>query len=334
MKQLLENKKAWISILIIFTLAFPMIVGGSGYFMTLFVMMCIYIISAMALNLLVGYGGQISVGNAAFLVIGGYTVAILAGKYGLPIWLLLPISGIVTGIIGLVIGIPAVRLSGHFLAVATLGFGLSVPQIVLNWDSVTNGYSGLSVSRPAMLSSDIQFFYVVVFITLIVIWFLSNIVKSGLGRAFIAIRDSEIAAQANGINIAFYKAVMFVISAFFTGIAGGLYAYWIGFVSPDDFTLITSMLLLAMIFVGGLASIPGAIIGAVLFSIIPHFTNSFVGITNIVIGTAVVLVILFRPKGIVSLFDFFKKPELVKTEKENDATRSVIVKGVTRDANL
>ncbi|MFS0576205.1 branched-chain amino acid ABC transporter permease [Sporosarcina sp. 179-K 3D1 HS] len=333
MKQLLGNKKAWIGLLILFALAFPMLVGNSGYFMTLFVLACVYVIAAMALNLLVGFGGQISVGNAAFLVIGGYTVAILAGKYNLPIWLLLPLAGVVTGVIGLVIGLPAVRLSGHFLAVATLGFGLSVPQIVLNWDSVTNGYSGLSVARPAFLSSDIQFFYVVVLITLLIVWIMGNIVKSGMGRAFVAIRDSEVAAQANGIHIAFYKTMMFVISAFFTGIAGGLYAYWIGFVSPDDFSIVTSLMLLAMIVVGGMASIPGAIIGAVLFTIIPHFTNAFVGITNIVIGLAVVLVLFFRPKGIVSLFDFAKKPQ-VEQEPSEPASASGTVKGVARDVNL
>lgn len=333
MKQLLGKKKVWIGLLILFSLAFPMLVENSGYFITLIVLACVYVIAAMALNLLVGFGGQLSVGNAAFLVIGGYTVAILAGKYHLPIWLLLPLSGVMTGVIGLVIGLPAVRLSGHFLAVATLGFGLSVPQIVLNWDSVTNGYSGLSVARPDFLSSDTRFFYVVVLITLLIIWVMTNIVKSGLGRAFVAIRDSEVAAQANGIHIAFYKTIMFVISAFFTGIAGGLYAYWIGFVSPDDFSIVTSLMLLAMIVVGGMASIPGAIIGAVLFTIIPHFTNAYVGITNIVIGLAVVLVLFFRPKGIVSLFDFAKKPRDTQ-EPSKPASNSGTVKGVARDVNL
>lgn len=335
MNKLLKNKKLWIVVLVLIALLFPFIVGKSGYFMTLFVMMCVYTISAMALNLLVGYGGQISVGNAAFIIIGSYTVAILSSKFGLPIWILLPLSGIITAFIGLVIGIPAVRLSGHFLAVATLGFGLSIPQIALNWESMTNGYAGLSVSRPSFVSSDTQFFYIVVILTLFIIWLLTNIVKSGMGRAFIAIRDSEIAAQANGINISFYKTVMFVISAFFTGIAGGLYAYWIGFVSPDDFTITTSLLLLAMVVVGGLASIPGAIIGAAIFSMIPHFTDSFVGITNIVIGIAVVVVILFRPNGIVSFGELFKKRTSDDGELEAEhVVDATVQKGVPKDANI
>lgn len=279
--------------------------------MTLFVMTSIYIISAMALNVLIGVGGQISVGHAAFLSIGGYALAIMTSKLGLPFWLVIPLSGVITGLIGLVIGLPAVRLKGHFLAVATLGFGLSIPEIALNWDSLTGGYSGLAVSRPTLLSTDLSLYYFIAAVTFASFFILKNIIKSSLGRAFIAIRDSEVAAQATGINVPFYKAILFVISAFFTGIAGGLYAYWFGFVSPEDFPLTISLLLLAMIVVGGLGSLPGAVIGAVLFTILPHFTDKFVGLTDIMIGLAVVFVILFRPNGITSLKDLitFKKRE-------------------------
>lgn len=306
---IIKRKNVPLLLLLLFLLFFPLISGGSGYFLTLAVMVCIYAICAMALNLLVGYGGQISVGNAAFLAVGGYTVAILYNNFNAPIWIALPLAGIVTGIVSIIIGIPSVRLSGPFLSVATLGFGVSVPLIALYWDDLTNGYSGLSVSRPAFLSTDSGFFYVVIVITVIVAWLLVNILKSDMGRTFIAIRDSEIAAQSNGINVAFYKTIMFAISAFFTGIAGGLYSYWVGYVSPNDFTIITSLLILAMIVIGGLASIPGSIIGAVLFTVIPHFTDSFIGITNIIIGIAVVLTILFLPKGLISLTKYptFKK---------------------------
>ncbi|WP_307197900.1 branched-chain amino acid ABC transporter permease [Neobacillus niacini] len=302
-----SKSKLYLLILLLLVLLIPFMVGGSGYFTTLFVMTCIYIICSLSLNLLVGYGGQISVGNAGFLAVGSYTVAILSNIFVLPIWLTLPLAGIFTGIVSIVIGIPAVRLSGPFLAVATLGFGISVPQIALNWESLTNGYTGLTVTRPLLTSSDSSFFYVVVGITLLIIWMLRNILKGQLGRAFIAIRDSEVAAQANGINVAFYKTMMFAISAFFTGIAGGLYSYWIGYVSPDDFTIVSSLLILGMVVVGGAASIPGSIIGAVLLTIIPHFTDSFIGVTNIVIGIAFVLIILFRPKGLISIYDSFIK---------------------------
>ncbi|GAB3675759.1 branched-chain amino acid ABC transporter permease [Salinisphaera aquimarina] len=301
MKRLLASPWLYAAAVVALMIALPFIVGQSGYYLTVFVMASLYVISAISLNLLTGYGGQVSVGHAGFLVVGAYTAAVLSTKLGLPFVIALPASGVMTALISLVIGLPAVRLRGHFLAVATLGFGLSVPQIALNWGSVTGGYSGMAVSRPDLLSSDLVFYYVVILFTVVITWMLYNIARSRMGRAFLAVRDSESAAAATGINVSFYKTIMFVVSAFFTGIAGGLYAYWTGFVSPNDFGISTSLLLLAMIVVGGLASITGAIIGAVVLTFIPHFTESYVGVTDLIIGAAVVLVILFRPAGIVSL---------------------------------
>lgn len=332
----LKDKRIWISLLVIFMLAYPFIVGNSSYFITIFVMIAIYAITSMALNLLIGFGGQMSVGHAGFLSVGAYSVAILTAKFGLPFLLVLPLSGVITGIIGLVIGLPAVRLSGHFLAVVTLGFGLSIPQIALNWDTLTGGYSGLPLSRPTWLSTDLQLFYAIVISTVIITWLIHNILKSRMGRAFVAIRESEVAAQATGIDVAFYKTIMFVISAFFTGLAGGLYGYWIGFVSPNDFTAITSFLLLAMIVVGGLASIPGAIIGAIVFTVLPELTRSFIGVTNIIIGLAVVLIILFRPHGLISLLDLFKKKKSSVSINEEDEMYIADSKqgGAAKDASI
>lgn len=317
LKNLLINKNAWLILLILFLFSFPFIVGQSSYMMSIFVMICVYAITAMALDLLIGFGGQVSIGHAGFLAIGGYSVAILSTKLGIPFLLSLPLAGVISGIIGLLIGLPAVRLSGNFLAVVTLGFGLSIPQIALNWDTLTGGYSGMALSRPEWLLNDHQFIYLIILVTILITWVLHNILKSRMGRAFIAIRESEIAAQATGINVAFYKTIMFVISAFFSGIAGGLYGYWIGFVSPYDFSSITSFLLLGMIVVGGLASIPGAIIGAIIFTILPELTKSFIGLTNIIIGLAIVVVILFRPRGLLSMGGLFKvkKPNKKKVQK-------------------
>ncbi|MGG1677190.1 branched-chain amino acid ABC transporter permease [Neobacillus sp. NRS-1170] len=311
---LLTNKKSWVFILVLALLACPFVVGQSVYLVSIFVMICVYAITAMALDLLIGFGGQVSIGHAGLLSLGGYSAAILSSKFGLPFLLVLPLSGVITGLIGLLIGLPAIRLSGNFLAVVTLGFGLSIPQIALNWDSLTGGYSGLPLFRPAWISNDIQFIYVIIILTILITWVIHNILKSRLGRAFVAIRESEIASQATGINLPFYKTLMFVISAFFTGLAGGLYGYWIGFVSPNDFTLFTSFLLLGMIVVGGLASIPGAIIGASVFTVLPEFTKSFIGLTNIIIGVAIVLIILFRPHGLMSLL------ELMKLKKTSEKT--------------
>lgn len=285
--------------------------------MTILVMIFIYAISAISLDLLVGYGGQISVGHAGFLIVGAYTAALLSTNYHVPFLLAFPLSGIVSGIIGFVIGLPAVRLSGQFLAVVTLGFGLSIPQLVLNWKTFTGGYSGISVLRPAIFNDDVSFYYVLLSITVLIVWMIYNLLYGRYGRVFIAIRESEVAAQSTGVHVAYYKAAMFAISAFFTGLAGGMYAYWIGFVSPNDFTIITSFLLLGMIVVGGMASIPGAIIGAIIFTLLPEITNSFVGLTNIIIGAAIIIVILFRPHGLMSEISFVtNKQNLPQSLKE------------------
>ena len=321
----LTKKKLGLYLLSIILFAFPFISANSSYMLSIMVMICIYAIVAISLDLLIGYGGQISIGHAGFLSIGGYTVALSVSKFDLPFLLALLLAGIITGLIGFIIGLPAVRLSGHFLAVVTLGFGISIPLIALNWDTVTGGYSGISVFRPSWLSTDFQFYYVILIITIIVIWMINNILNGWLGRAFVAIRESEVAAQATGINVAYYKTVMFAISSFFTGIAGGLYAYWIGFVSPNDFSVITSFLLLGMIVVGGLASIPGAVIGTVILTVLPELTSSFIGLTNIIIGTAIVIIILFRPYGIISIFKL-KKPEEIKPSKEEG--------GMIKDVNI
>lgn len=300
MKQFMSNKKTWIILLLIICALYPFIIGQSSYYMTFFVLMLVYIITAMSLDLLIGFGGQISVGHAGFLAIGSYTVALLTIHFNAPFILAFLAAGVVTGIVGFVIGLPAVRLSGQFLAVVTLGFGLSVPQVMLYLDDYTGGYSGLSFQRPDWLSNKLILFYIILGITILVTFILHNIIHSRLGRAFVSIRESEVAAQATGINVSLYKTFMFAISAFFTGIAGGLYAYWIGFVSPNDFTVVTSFLLLGMIVVGGLASIPGAIIGAVILTILPELTSSFIGLTNLIIGIAILAIILFWPTGIVS----------------------------------
>lgn len=297
---------------VLFLLVFPFLVGQAGYYMGLVVTACMFAIAAIALNLLTGYGGQVSVGNSGFLMIGGYTVAILGSRFDAPIWLTVPAAGVITGLIGLVIGLPAIRLRGHFLAVATLGFGLCVPTVAMNWKSLTAGYSGMSVMRPDLVSSDLSFYYVFILVTIFITWISLNIAKSRMGRAFVAVRDSEVAAAATGIHVSFYKTIMFTISAFLTGVSGGLYVYWIGFVSPNDFDIVTSFLLLAMIVIGGLASIWGAICGAVLLSIIPHFTNEYTGVTDLVIGIVVMAVILLRPGGLVSLINLIRRPAAQK----------------------
>jgi len=298
----LQIKHIMLGLIIIFLGMYPFIVKQSDYWLTFIVMMGIYALVAVALNIMVGFGGLISIGHAGFLMIGTYTVAILTDRFELPFLLVFILSGVISGFVGFLIALSAIKLSGHFLAVVTLGFGLSIPVIALNWNSLTRGYSGLLVQRPEVLNDKLLLYYFVIISILIFLTLMYNALRSNIGRVFLAVKESEIAARSSGINTTFYKGLMFVLSSFFTGLAGGLYAYWIGFVGPTDFPVTTSFLLLAMIVVGGMNSFYGPIIGAVLFSVIPHFTDKFMGITNVVIGLTLVIVILIRPNGLATIF--------------------------------
>lgn len=311
------NKKRLYQILFfgLILIGFPILVNFSSYFIYVAGLFIIYAIMAMSLNFLTGFGGQISIGHAGFLAIGAYTTAIATIKLGLPFWLCLPLSGIITAIIGFLIGLPSVRLSGHFLAIATLAFGLAIPEITLKWESLTGGFAGLFINKPELFSTDTRFYYFMIVVSVIVTWLLLNLLKGNLGRAFVAIRESEISAEAMGVNVALYKTIMFSISAFFTGIAGGLYSYFVGFISPHDFNMNISLIVLAMIVIGGLASIPGSILGALILTIIPQIADRFPGYTITITGLALIFTILFLPNGLISLFsNRFTKRREVKSE--------------------
>jgi branched-chain amino acid transport system permease protein len=221
---------------------------------------------------------------------------------------------VITAIVGFLIGLPAVRLSGHFLAIATLAFGLAIPEIMLKWEGLTGGFAGLFIEKPSLFSSDTSFYYFTIVIALIITWLILNLLKGNFGRAFIAIRESEIAAEAMGVNVSLYKTLMFSISAFFTGIAGSLYAYFVGFISPHDFNMNISLIVLAMIVLGGLASISGSILGAFILTIIPQVADRFPGYTITITGAALILTILFLPNGLISLFNYKWKRK--KTENK------------------
>jgi branched-chain amino acid transport system permease protein len=318
----------WSLLLFILILFYPIIVGGSNYYIIIVNMVAIYAIASLGLNLLTGYGGQVSVGHAGFLSIGAYSAAIFSTKLGIPFWVALPLSGVVSGIIGFLIGIPAVRLKGHFLAVATLGFGVSIPLIAMKWDKLTGGFAGISVMKPPLFATSFSFYYLVVFATIFLAWVIYNMIHSSMGRAFIAIRESEIAASVMGINVTLYKALMFAISAVITGLAGGLYVFMVGFISPNDFTVTTSFLILAMIIVGGMASLPGSVLGAALMTLLPYMTDRWIGVTNTVIGLVMGLVIIFFPNGLISIRKSRKK------SGEHAKRMEKAVLGGERNANI
>jgi len=274
----------------------------SGYTLYLLSLAGVYVIATLGLNLLTGYAGQISIGHAGFLAIGAYSAALLLGRAGVPFWLGLPLAGLITGLAGLVLLVPALRLSAIYLAIATLGFGAAVYEILPRWPELTGGHQGMRVATPAFfgleLDSDISLYFLSLALTVLMILMARNIVYSRLGRAFIAIRDKEPAAQALGISLPRYKAYAFFISAFYTGIAGGLYAYIVGYISPGEFDLGKSIYLFSMMALGGMASIPGSVVGALFLSFLPHWLSGFRGLQQFIYGASLVLVVIFMPYGI------------------------------------
>jgi branched-chain amino acid transport system permease protein len=263
------------------------------------------VIVAIGLNLLSGYTNQLSFGHAGFLAIGAYTGALVtAHAPGVPVPLTLLVAGVVTGLVGIALGVPCLRLEGLYLTMATLAFGFVVTEAILNLDTLTHGADGLRVAPatlgPWRLATDTGRYYLTAAVAVVMVVLAVNIVRTRTGRAFLAIRESEIAAQASGIDVAAYKTVAFAISAFYTGVAGALFAWVVGYLSPDAFDLFVSVDFVTMIIVGGLGSVPGSVAGAAVVTVL-H--DSLAGLQNyrpLIFGAVMIAVMLFLPGGIAS----------------------------------
>lgn len=274
----------------------------------LYIMDLIYIsvVVSIGLNILAGYAGQISIGHAAFYAMGAYSSAVLQEQCGLPFLVTMVLAAIITAAIGYIVGLPAIRLQGLFLAMATLAFGLVVQEVLLIAEPLTHGADGMPVPEatlgPLSLKPDTQaFYYLCLAIAVVMTWLAINIVNSRTGRAFVALRESPIAAETNGINLARYKTIAFAISAFYTGLAGALYAQAVTFIAPDGFTVFLSIQFLAVIIIGGMGSILGAVLGAITLAVLPEVFAKLPaewGAPMIFYGAALILVIMFMPLGI------------------------------------
>jgi branched-chain amino acid transport system permease protein len=265
----------------------------------------INIIMAIGLNILTGNAGQMSLCNSSFMAIGAYATTYLSTKLGLSYWVALPLGGIISAVAGFLLGFPALRLRGFYLAVVTLGF-LEVSQILIEQlPSITGGVRGISSPRPALfgyaLSSDLSFYYVILAITLATIWCAYSLLRSPTGRAFEAIRSSEAAAQTLAVPLAKTKIAAFVISAFFAGIGGGLFASLVGFIDPLEFGVWTSVRHVIFIVVGGLGSITGSILGAVVLTVLPEVLRAFKEYQEFAFGGLLLFVLILLPQGLVSL---------------------------------
>lgn len=299
-----ENRWIWLPVLGA-ALVFPLIVQ-SEYILNVAVFVGIYIILTSGLNITNGYAGLFSFGHAAFYGIGAYTAAILATRYGTPFWLTLPLAGLVAGVFGVAIALPTLRLTGIFLALITIGFQEIVYLVTLNWISLTRGPMGIPGVPPATiwgvaLSGNRGYYYLILALDVAVLFILSRIIKSRVGRAFVAIREDELAAQSVGIAVFPSKVLAFVISTVLAGIAGGFFAHHARFVSADSFRLDETFIILTMLIVGGMGTLIGPVIGAAFLVILPEASRFLADFRDLVYGLILIGVILFRPQGIAGV---------------------------------
>jgi branched-chain amino acid transport system permease protein len=265
----------------------------------------IYCILALGLNLLLGYAGQFAFANAAFFGIGAYATSLLKIHAGVDFWIGLPLGGLITAAIGILVGLPALRLSGLYLAMATLAFAQLVQWVLIHWQSVTFGAGGMKVPQPGFGPSPFSYETNVYFLSLLLAsvavvatW---NIVRSRVGRAFVAIRDGEVAAQSLAIDPAWYKATAFGLSAFYAGIAGGLHSALLRFVAPEGYDLFQMVTHFAMVVIGGLGSVTGSVLGAALLTVLPEVLRTVKSVQEIVFGAILMLCIVFFPDGLFGL---------------------------------
>jgi branched-chain amino acid transport system permease protein len=307
------------SILLLFVFAAPFIL--EEYYIGQMTQLFIMAIAGVGLMLLAGYTGLVSLGHAAFFGIGAYTEAVLTGRWldfaettGFPTFIItFPLAGILAGLAGVVIGVPALRLMGIYLAIATFAFAIVIEEVFSRWESVTMGYTGLMVEPiyfgSMEMSDGIPFYFLCLVVLVLVILFALNLLRSPAGRAMMAVRDSEISAQSMGVNLAYTKTMAFAISAMITGLAGALFAHKLGFLSPESFTVLQSLELLILVVVGGLGSIHGAIFGAIFVLALPQglaimkdYLPSFIaeqpGLEPLIFGLILVFFVIFEPMGI------------------------------------
>ncbi len=319
----------WYSALVVLLVAAPWLL--TEYSLAQLNLVLIYAIAGLGLMLLAGFTGQFSLGHAAFLGVGAYTQAYLTAA-GLPFVLSLGMSAALSALIGIVVGLPALRLKGIYLGMATLSFGFIIEEVFARWESVTGGNAGKAVSAIQMFGYDVGsgqgFYFVCLTVTVVCTLGILNLLRSPTGRAFVAIRDSEISAQSMGIHLAYYKTLSFSISAALAGMAGALYAHNLRFISPDQFNLLQSIDLLLMIVIGGLGSVHGVFLGAIFLIILPQgisagkeFLPEFIGqapgLKSVIYGSVLIAFVLFEPMGLygrwlkvrtyLQMFPFYRK---------------------------
>jgi len=305
-------------------------VGANEYHYFILNLILINMIAATGLQVLVGFTGLLSLGHAAFMGVGAYTSAILMTQFGCPFILSVLLAGLVASVFGIIVGIPSLRIKGFYLMVATLAFQFVIEYAIIHWDSVTRGIRGFELSTPFVFGISLQkqrsYFMLLFIVVVLLVWGAKNLTRSKIGRAFIAIRDNDVSAEIIGISIFRYKLLSFAISAFYAGVAGAFFASFMRSAVPEDYMFINSILLFAMVLVGGLGRIVGTVFGVIFVTLIPVLLDLFVSfIANVydpnftmylgpmkefVFGGLIILFVIFEPDGLVGIWirlrDYFK----------------------------
>jgi len=314
-------QRTWFVVMILLLLFVPPFLGEYHIFFLTLVL--IAVIGCHGLNILLGYTGQISLGHAAFLGVGGYTYSYLVMVLGWPFWLAVPASGFTAAGIGLIIGIPSLRIKGIYLGIATIAFQFIADYTYFHWESFSGGPQGRVVEAPQIfglaLTSRLSFYYICLFLLIVLLWGAKNLMRSKYGRCLMAVRDNDISAEAIGVPVFKYKLLAFVLSSFYAGIAGSLFVIQMRNVFPDFFHFMVSVEYLAMVIVGGMGSVIGSIFGAIFIVLVPEVLQNIVrfiaSLSNnpeltifmaplrlVAHGCLIVLFILIEPAGLAGIW--------------------------------
>lgn len=310
--------RLWLAALIAALALFPGL--ANGYIVGLACILGIHVIASAGLNIMTGYTGLISLGHAAFMGVGCYTAAFFA-QQGVPFYLTIPLGGMVAALLGLVVGIPSLRIKGLYLAVATLAMQFILVFIFREWEPVTGGVRGVNVPNASLfgfeLNNDTRMYYVIAFCAVVLLIGARNLFRTRIGRAFIAIRDKDISAEVLGIDLFRYKLLAFAIGSFYAGVAGALLGYFYRAMTPEYFTLTLSIFYLAAIIVGGLGTMLGTILGAFFMTLVPELLRALISliaqwaprateilspVQEVVFGLLIISFLVFEPHGLVEIW--------------------------------
>ncbi len=325
--RLLEDPKLYRPVLVVvcvLALTMPMVSGM--YQVTIWVFALIYVVLGLGLNITVGLAGLLDLGYVAFFGIGAYTYAILNTRFALDFWICLPIGGLVGATLGVLLGFPILRLRGDYLAIVTLGFGSIAKIVYENWEQVFNGARGIDkIARPGLFGIEMDIgaattftYYLMLLLVLFTIFITNRLKDSRIGRAWMALREDEIACVAMGVDMARTKLSAYAFGAFWAGLVGVIFASQTTYINPASFDFMLSAIVLSMVVFGGMGSIVGVVIAALVLSLLPEYLRAFEDYRMIVFGAAMVLMMIFRPQGLVSNVRKTYGARRVVTEGEND----------------